>query len=189
MLTGGYSADSYHIAEPNLVITCNPVKTASQIDFEKGFSIITYEHQRELPSVKSINYLMAVWLQPLLKENSADDLLYYKNNIITEFPRSNVFIVTPDNKLATPGRNVLKGITRKNILSLAQEMPVQERDITVDELLNAPEVFLTATTKKIIPVLKINDCIISNGKPGPVTSKLYNKFLELEKSITHLVSL
>ena len=189
MLTGGYSEDSYHPAEPNLLITCNPVKTSAPSDFEKGFSIITHEYQRELPHVKSINYLMAVWLQPLLKEKKADDLLYFKNNIITEFPRSNVFMVTPGNTLVTPVNNILKGITRKNILCIAAEMmPVEERDITVDELLNASEVFLTATTKKIIPIVKINAQTIGDGKPGTVTSALYQKFMELEKSFSHLVS-
>jgi D-alanine transaminase/branched-chain amino acid aminotransferase len=188
-LTGGYSTDSYQIAEPNLVITCNPVKISSQNDFEKGMSIITHEYQRELPHVKSINYLMAVWLQPLLKEKRGDDLLYHRNNIITEFPRSNVFIVTTDNKLVTPARNILKGITRKNILSIAKEIvQVEERDITVDELLNASEVFLTATTKKIMPVLKINNKPVGNGQAGSITAKLYNKFLELERSTLHLVS-
>ena len=188
-LTGGYSTDSYQIAEPNLVITCNPVKISTQNDFEKGVSIITHEYQRELPHVKSINYLMAVWLQPLLKDKQADDLLYHRNNIITEFPRSNVFIVTAGNKLVTPARNVLKGITRKNILSLAKEIAqVEERDIIVEELSDAPEVFLTATTKKIMPVIRINNKMVGNGKPGTVTTKLYKKFLELERSAHHLVS-
>jgi len=189
MLTGGYSENSYHPAEPNLLITCNPVKTSSSADFEKGFSIITHEYQRDLPIVKSINYLMAVWLQPMLKEKKADDLLYFKNNIITEFPRSNVFLVTKENKLITPVNNILKGITRKNILSIAAEMmPVEEKDITIDELFNASEVFLTATTKRIIPVVKIDGLVIGNGKPGTVTSALYKKFIEFETSFTHLVS-
>lgn len=190
MLTGGYSADSYSPAEPNLLITCNPVNTTTEADFEKGISIITYEHQRETPHIKSINYQMAVWLQPLLKEKKADDVLYFKNNFITEFPRSNVFIVTAENKLATPGQNILYGITRKNVLSLANGiMPVEERDISVDELLNAHEVFLTSTTKKILPVLRVNNQAIGNEKPGKMTTALYQKFLELEKSMTHLVSL
>jgi len=189
MLTGGYSKDGYQPAEPNLIITCNPVKVVSDIDFEKGYSIITHQYQRELPQIKSINYLMAVWLQPLLKEKNADDLLYYNKESITEFPRCNVFIVTRDNKLATPSNNILHGITRKNVLSLAKEtMEVEERDIPVEELMKAAEIFLTATTKKILPILKINGTIIGNGKPGPITTKLYKKFLELEKSITHLVN-
>jgi D-alanine transaminase/branched-chain amino acid aminotransferase len=189
MFTGGYSADGYHPAEPNLLITCNPMKTATQSDFEKGHSIITHEYQRELPHVKSINYLRAVWLQPMLKEKQADDVLYYNKENITEFPRSNVFIITTDNKLVTPAHKILKGITRKNILLLAAEtMPVEERDISVDELMNASEVFLTSTSKKIMPVLKIDNKNIGDGKPGTVTSMLYHKFLELERSVTHLVS-
>lgn len=189
MLTGGNSTDGYHPAEPNLLITCNPVKTATAADFEKGFSIITHEYQRELPHVKSINYLMAVWLQPLLEEKEADDLLYYNIESITEFPRSNVFVVTKDNKLATPASNMLRGITRKNVLSIAAEtMPVEERNITVEELAEAKEIFLTATTKKIIPIVKLNGKIVADGKPGPITRELYEKFLQLEQSLTHLVS-
>ncbi|MBI1781592.1 MAG: aminotransferase class IV, partial [Sphingobacteriales bacterium] len=184
MLTGGYSADSYNPAEPNLIITCNPVKTATKEDFEKGYSVITYEHQRELPHIKSISYLTAVWLQPLLKQKKVNDVLYYNQQSITEFPRCNVFIVTKDGQLVTPVNNMLKGITRKHVLELAAEfIPVKERNITVDELMNAAEVFLTATTKKIIPVVKINDTIISNGKPGPVTAQLYRQFLVLEQSL------
>jgi D-alanine transaminase/branched-chain amino acid aminotransferase len=189
LLTGGYSTDGYHPGTPNLLIICNPVKTATVNDFEKGFSVITYEHQRQLPHIKSINYLMAVWLQPLLKEKQADDMLYYNKESITEFPRANVFIVTPNNKLIIPARNILYGITRKNIINLAVGMmPVVERDIPLEELLHASEVFLTATTKKIIPVVKINDHIVGNGRPGPVTAKLYEKFIKLETELTHLVS-
>lgn len=189
MLTGGYSTDGYHPTEPNLVITCNPVQIASEDDFEKGYSIITHKYQRELPHAKSINYMMAVWLQPLLQEKEANDLLYYNKESITEFPRCNVFIVTADNKLVTPEKNILHGVTRKNIMSLAAEvMEVEERDITVEELLNAPEVFLTATTKRVLPVLKINGRNVGNGKPGEITRQLYNKFLQLETSSTHLVS-
>ena len=184
MLTGGNSADSYHPAEPNLIITCNPVKTTTEQDFEKGISVITYKHQRELPHVKSINYLTGVWLQPLLKEKKSDDVLYYNNESITEFPRSNVFIVTNKDVLVTPAKNTLKGITRKYILSLATEfIQVKEKDITLDELMNASEVFLTSTTKKILPVVKIDGKIIRDGRPGKFTNLLYQKFLELEKGV------
>ena len=189
MLTGGYSTDSYHPDEPNLVVSCNPVLTTTQADFEKGYSIITHEYQRDLPHIKSINYLMAVWLQPMLKEKKMDDILYYNKESITEFPRCNVFIVTADQKLVTPAHNILMGITRKHVLSLAENIiQAEERNISVDELLNASEIFLTATTKKIIPVIKVNNKLIGNGRPGAVTLKLYQKFLELEKSVIHLVS-
>jgi D-alanine transaminase/branched-chain amino acid aminotransferase len=188
-LTGGYSTDSYHPAEPNLIITCNPVTTITDEEFEKGYSIITHHYQRELPHVKSINYLMAVWLLPLLKEKKADDLLYYNDESVTEFPRCNVFIVTSANRLVTPAKNILHGITRKNVLALATDvLPVEERDITLDELMNASEVFLTATTKNILPVLKINDHVVGDGHPGKITRELYKKFRQLENSLVHLVS-
>jgi len=184
LLTGGYSPDTYHTTTPNLLITCNPVKTSTSELFEKGFSIITYDHQRELPHIKSINYLMAVWLHPLLEQKKADDVLYHHNNIITEFPRANVFVVTNENKLVTPAHNMLKGITRKFVLEQAATfMEVEERDILVDELIDASEIFLTSTTKRVIPVLKVNDHILGNGKPGSVVSQLWQRFISLEQEI------
>lgn len=183
MLTGGYSPDTYTPASPNLIITCNPVKTATAADFEKGFSVITYEHQRELPHIKTINYAMAVWLQPLLKEKKADDVLYHYNNIITEFPRSNVFVVTKEKKLLTPARHMLKGITRKKVLSLAADVLVtEERDIHLEEVYNAAEIFLSSTSKKLMPVVQIDNIVIGEGKPGVITRELYRRFLEKEKN-------
>jgi branched-chain amino acid aminotransferase len=54
--------------------------------------------------------------------------------------------------------------------------------------MKAKEIFATATSRKILPVLKVNDKMIGNGKPGTVTTTLYKKFVELEKSADHLVS-
>ncbi|MGO8055712.1 aminotransferase class IV, partial [Rhizobium leguminosarum] len=95
---------------------------------------------------------------------------YHRNSIITECPRSNLFIVTKENKLVTPAHNILKGITRKNVLQLASSiMEVEERDIKLTELLDAAEVFLTSTTKKVLPVLNVDGNAIGNARPGPVT--------------------
>jgi len=184
MLTGGYSPNSYSFSTPNLVITCFPIKAATAADFERGLKIITYEHQRELPHIKSINYQMAVWLQPMIAEKQVDDVLYHKNNIITECPRSNLFIVTKDNKLVTPAHNILKGITRSKVLQLASSiMDVEERDIALKELLDAAEIFLTSTTKKVLPVLSVDGKSIGNARPGSVTKNLYEKFIETERKL------
>lgn len=183
LLTGGYSPDTYHISKPNLLITCNPVTTSTTEMFQKGLSIITYEHQRELPHIKSINYLMAVWLHPLLKDKNADDVLYYHNNNITEFPRANVFAVI-NNVLVTPANNMLKGITRKFILEQAASfIPTEERSINVQELYEASEIFLTSTTKRVMPVIKVNDHAVRNGTPGPVASALWDLFMQLEQQL------
>lgn len=189
MLTGGYSADGYHPSKPNLVITCNAVRTTTQADFDKGLSAITYEYQRELPHIKSINYLMAVWLQPMLRMEQADDVIYFNRQSITEFPRSNVFVVTAGNKLVTPANNILQGITRKKILSIATGIiAVEERDISVDELQQASEIFTTSTTKKVMPVVKLNGKPVNGGKPGNTSRVLYQQLLELEKTTLQPVS-
>lgn len=181
MLTGGYSPNSYQLAEPNLIITSIPIKTAGNQDFEKGMRVISYEHQRELPHIKSINYQMAVWLQPLLSAKKADDVIYYKNGIVTEFPRSNIFMVSAEGKILTPANNVLYGITRSKLLQIAKGIAeVAERDISIEELMNAKEVFACSTTKRILPVVTINSVIIGNGQAGPVTRLLYEKFLAME---------
>lgn len=182
LLTGGYSADTYNRAEPNFMISCTPLVAPAAEDYEKGYTAITYEHQRELPKIKSTNYLMGVWLQPLLKEKKVNDVLYYKNDIIAEFPRANVFIVSKENVLQTPVNNILLGITRKQVINLAKGIiEVEEKDITLNDLFAADEVFLTSTTKKIMPIVKIDNKNIGNGKPGKISKRLYSEFLLLEQ--------
>lgn len=182
LLTGGYSADGYSPAKPNLVITQQPVTLTTPEKFAEGIRIITWDYQRELPEVKSINYLMGVWLQRKVKEKQAADVLYHKNGIITEFPRSNVFVVTADQAVITPAENILPGITRKKVLELAgRQFRAEARAVHLDELKNAAEVFTTSTTKRILPITRVDDQLIGNGKPGPVTTSLNQAFLQLEQ--------
>lgn len=187
ILTGGYSPDAYNPTTPNLLITCNPQVLPSEADFEKGISIITYAYQRDLPQVKNINYMMAVWLQAIIKENNAADVLYLNNNILTEFPRANVFILTKENILVTPSEKILFGVTRKKLIELAKDfIAVEERNILKEELANAQEVFMCSTTKRILPIIKIDNAEIAEGIPGGVTKKLYQQLLALEKILISL---
>lgn len=184
-ITGGYTTDSFTISQPNLIITNTPVVMQNDFSINKGYYLITHNYVRELPLVKSINYMMGVWLQPAVKAAGADDALYTNGNFITELPRSNVFVITKTGILITPNENVLKGITRKNILEAARSfMPVEERAVTMDELLEANEVFISATTKRVIPVVNMNGHIIGNGKPGKRTEELFYLLMQKEKQIT-----
>ncbi|MBZ4188799.1 aminotransferase class IV [Niabella beijingensis] len=179
--TGGYAPDSYTPVEGNFILQQQPLQLPDTATFETGIKIITQEYQRDLPEVKSINYLMGIWLQKKVKEKQAADVLYFQNHIISEFPRANVFIVTPEGRLATPSRNLLQGITRKKVIELAGELlPVEERDVFLPELTHAAEVFMTSTTKRILPVTEVDGIRIGNGTAGPVTRKLYTRFLEME---------
>ena len=128
--------------------------------------------------------MMAVWLQQLVKEKNAADVLYHHNNMVTEFPRANFFMVTNKDILVTAANNILEGITRKKILELAKDfIKAEVRDISMNELMHAKEAFLSSTTRRILPVVKIEDHLIGNGQPGNITKQLYHKLLETERSI------
>jgi D-alanine transaminase/branched-chain amino acid aminotransferase len=170
-LTGGYSPDGYTIASPNLVITQSPLTINKELN-NRGISILTYEHQRQMPHAKTLDYLMAVWLQPYLIERKADDVLYYKDRKITECPRSNIFIITADDEVKTPANNILHGITRKQLLKMTDSFNVTAADILLDDLYNAREVFITSSTKNILPVIRIDDRQVGDGVPGKLTKEL-----------------
>lgn len=175
-LTGGYSPDGYTIGHPNLVVTEQPINLPTSIQ-EQGISLITFPYQRQLPDVKTIDYLMAVWLQDKIMEAQASDVLYHYDDFITECPRANIFMVTSSNVLITPANNILKGVTRHRVLEIAAgEMKVEERDIHIEEIYEAKEVFITSTTKHLMPVKLIDGKIIGKGTAGETTRSLCNKY-------------
>lgn len=179
-LTGGYSPDGYTMAKPNFFIIHQPLKPRLAELVEKGMKVITHSYVRDLPQVKSINYLMGVWLQDKVKAANASDVLYQMNSEVSEFARSNFFIVTQHDVVATPAKNVLPGITRMKTLELAhQYFAAEERTVTLDDIREAREAFMTSTTKQLIPIVQVDDMVIGNGKPGHVTRALDEKFQEL----------
>lgn len=183
-VTGGYAADTYTISTPNIIITQSPLTMDESFDENKGIHLVTEEYVRELPTVKSINYLMGVYLQQKIKEADADDVLYVKDEYISELPRSNVFVVTADNKLITPHEHVLNGITRKHILQLAKPlMEVEEKAISLTDVFHAKEMFVSSTTKRLLPVFSVNGIGVADGTSGTVTTDLYQRFLELEQQV------
>ena len=174
LFTGGYSKDGYSPVETNFVLIEQLLPSLGEAAYKEGISIITYPHQRELPQIKSINYIMAVWLQPLLKEKGVTDVLYHHNNIITELPRCNIFLVQTGGKVITPKNNILHGITRSKILHLnIAGVSISEQEfITLEDVYAAEEIFLTSTSKQVLPICKVDDKIIGGGKPGAVTKKV-----------------
>ncbi len=180
-VTGGNAADTYTPTTPNIIITQSTLTMVAAFDPSKGLHIITEEYVRELPTVKSINYLMGVYLQQKVKDAGASDVLYVKDGYISELPRSNVFVVTQQNELITSDSNVLYGITRKHILQVAsQTMDVNEKAVSLHDVLHAKEVFVSSTTKRLLPVFSVNGTQIGTGKASPITEQLYQRFLELE---------
>jgi branched-chain amino acid aminotransferase len=145
-----------------------------------GTRLATYQHQRQLPQVKTIDYLMAIRLQHFIKENNADDVLYDNGNEICECPRSNFFIVTKNDEIITPSKNILRGITRKKILGFS-ESKISEGTIKAADISNIKEAFITSTTKNILPVLKIDGKEVGDGNPGKITRGLYERLFLLKE--------
>jgi D-alanine transaminase/branched-chain amino acid aminotransferase len=177
-LTGGDYTEGSAFTSPTFFISQIEFPLPSPSMRENGIRLVSYGHQRQLPEVKSTDYLMSIWLQPFLKDQHADDILY-ANDVVTECPRSNFFIVTNDLRVITPSNRILKGITRMKLMQLASGIcELEERDLTLDEIFNAKEAFITSTTKQVIAVSSIDGKKIGNGLPGEVTKMLSNKLNE-----------
>ncbi|MFZ9588794.1 MAG: aminotransferase class IV [Chitinophagaceae bacterium] len=185
VLTGGASSDGYTITLPRLAVIQQIMDRLPDEISSKGLHLITRAFQRQLSDVKTTDYLMAIWLQPWMKELNGDDLLYYNESSVTECPRSNIFMVTKDNILVTPKEGMLKGITRKNIIKIAETLGLssEERDISLEELHQAKEVFISSSTKRLVPVAMIDNKYQFDVSTNIITRKIWDAFLALEYSI------
>ena len=111
-------------------------------------------------------------------------LLDYDGNI-TEGPGFNVFAVK-DKVLITPDRGVLAGVSRKTVLEMAEHLGINTsvRSLSVEEFLEADEVFLSSSGGGVIPIIRVNETIFGNGASGPISVQLnetYWKWTTLEK--------
>ncbi|RYG73708.1 D-amino-acid transaminase [Lentibacillus lipolyticus] len=147
-----------------------------------GTAVLTEDIRWLRCDIKTLNLLPNVLAKQKAVENNAIEAILHRGDTVTEASASNVFIVK-DGKLYThPADNyILNGITRQKILQLCDELglKVYEETYTVDDLLNADEVFISATKTDIAPILKVDDKTIGNGMPGDVTKQLVRAFRSL----------
>ena len=182
IIAGGDAPDGYTITQPHLIIIQQPLDPPPTTLSSKGIQLVSYFYQRQLAEVKTTDYLMAIHLQPWMKSQGADDILYYNNESVCECPRSNIFMVTYDNIIVTPARNMLKGITRKNIIQVAatQNWKLEQRDISLEEMKTAKEVFISSSTKRIIPVKGLDEQNFSLNLDNSLSAQIFNHLLALE---------
>ena len=179
VLTGGYTPDGYTPVEPNLIIMQHPWPSHPEHCYTDGVKLLTAPFSREIPEVKTINYMMGIRMLPKLKEAGAKEVLYHTGDRITESTRSNFFLLKKDGTLVTQAEDILLGITRRQVLDLAAPLTkVEVRDLKLDELSEAREAFLTGSTKKIMPVVQINALQIGDGRPGEFTQQIMQAFAE-----------
>lgn len=182
ILTGGISKDAFSLSgRETFLVLMEKFKPLNKEIYEKGVSAVTLNFCRELPEIKTTNYLEAIRCQNLKNHYKAFEIIYIKNNEVLEASTSNIFIFKK-NILITPKDKILSGITRNLVIKIAKNLfQIEERKIFEKELFNASEVFLTATNKNIVPIVKINDKKINNGKIGENTKILMNKLSEFLK--------
>ena len=129
------------------------------------------------------NYSNAALARVEALKNGYDEaiMLNYKGNI-AEGSAENIFIVK-NGMIKTPPltADILDGITRNSVIRLikSKKRKLVEKNITVNELLKADEVFMTGTAAEVKSVTKINKTTIGNGKPGKITKELQKSFMDV----------
>lgn len=183
ILTGGevVGGIDYDYEKPTFYIFLEEHKPLDARFYEHGSRVILEEYLRDFPEMKTTNYIKAVTLQKKQKKSGALETLYFWQNFVLECSTSNFFIIK-NGKLITAKDSILQGITRKVVLDMAFQsgLPIEERDFSLEELLNADEAFLTASFKGIVPVVEIvGHKHIGSGKVGEITKTLMSKFKNL----------
>jgi branched-chain amino acid aminotransferase len=171
--------NNYSEANIRLLVLVTPAQKLPEWWYENGVKIITTFAERFIPGAKSINYIPAtIALKKARKQNAVEAVYIDRDGFVQEGTTSNLFAFIGD-KLVTPGREILAGITRHVVLTLAEGMfDTEIRDIKKDELLKADEVFVTGTNKGLVPVVQVDDTIIGDGKPGARTRQVMETLAE-----------
>ncbi len=181
LVTGGVSEDGIlPSGRPTLNVLITPLPERDMQRFARGYKLITTRLQRFAPEAKTTSYVAAVRaLKEAERQGAKDALFVNEQGHVLESTRSNFFIFKGDT-LVTPREGVLIGITRNVVLELARGcFQVEERPILLEELAEADEAFVTASSKEIVPVVQIDDLVIGNGKPGARTTELEQRFIDL----------
>jgi branched-chain amino acid aminotransferase len=170
---------------PTVVLICKPFTPFPAWHYEQGIRAaavgIRRNHPRALdPAIKTSNLLNNVLAVREAQARGAEEpILLNQEGFLAEGASTNVFFAS-NGILRTPplAAGILAGITREVVLELASELgiPVKQTPSTLDELLAADEVFLTSTTREAVPVRQIDEQLIGNGTPGPISRRLLAAF-------------
>tara|TARA_B100001564_G_scaffold355233_1_gene367185 strand:+ start:247 stop:1116 length:870 start_codon:yes stop_codon:yes gene_type:complete len=164
--------------KPTVVMSLLEPQLLSHEAFSEGVHAITYPDLRwKRRDLKTVSLLPNVLAKQSASEQRAQEaLLVEDDTIMTEGSSTNLFIINSEGELLThpSDNNILCGITRSKVIELAlkENMVVKEEVFTKHAMLQANEVFITSTTKRILPITTIDEFVIGDGKVGKVTSRL-----------------
>lgn len=176
VVTGGSSEDNITPAgKSRLLVFVTPFTQPPAEWYTNGVKVITERSERYLPEAKTLNYIPAiVALQKAHAQDAIDAIYVDRDGRALEGTTTNLFAFFGDT-LVTPGDGILLGITRQAVIDIASDLyDVETRDLNVDDLLRADEVFITSSNKEICPIRQIDDKVI--GAPGVNTRRLMEYF-------------
>jgi branched-chain amino acid aminotransferase len=186
------------VTRGSIFLTAVPLEPYPAEYYTRGITVIVLDQYKLNPfdpqaGHKTLNYLSRLTALRLAAERGAAEALWFSpHNYLQSGSVSNVFLVK-SNTLRTPPiasdaadqpSAVLPGITRAAILEIAAEMkiPIELKPLTINDLLDADEVFLTNSIMKVMPVCRIERKAVGRDKPGPLTQQLSEQFEKLLQS-------
>jgi branched-chain amino acid aminotransferase len=173
---------------PTIFIIAAAIALYPEKYYQEGLHIVTVPTQRNFPETvspraKSLNYLNNI-LAKIEAQNygALEALMLNHQGYVVECTGDNIFIIK-DGVLFTPPvyLGALKGVTRDCIIEIAERLgyKVIEQPFTRFSVFNADECFLTGTAAEAIPVVRVDNRPIGDGKPGPITLRLISEFRKI----------
>lgn len=172
-------------ARPTVFATATPVPPADRAVSEEGVAAVTCHDIRwQRCDIKATTLLANVLLRQQAFDAGASEALLHDGETVTEGAASNIFVVRGE-RVATPPKTaaILPGITRDWICELARDdgIELSERAIGLDELRAADEVWITSSTRELLPVTRIDGAPVGSGRPGPVWQRV-DRLVQADKS-------
>lgn len=173
------------VGAPTLVLTSHRLVVPASVH-DVGVDAITVPWGREAPDVKAVSYLAASLARRQAHQAGADEaLLTDGHGSVLEGSASNVFAVEGEVLVTPPiSEGLLPGVTRAAVLEVAGRhgLAVRQETLTVDRLIRADEAFLTATTREVTPLVRVDGHTVGGGAPGRVTRRLLGGYRELVRA-------
>jgi branched-chain amino acid aminotransferase len=171
--------------KPFIFIIVDDIGLYPEEFYTKGLEIITVPTRRHIPeglnpNIKSLNYLNNILAKIEARHAGVmEAVMLNTDGFVAECTGDNIFIVRNKTLISPPAyAGSLDGITRATVFELAPKLRLAAKEsiLTRFDLFNADECFLTGTAAEVVPVVKIDQRVIGNGKPGPITLKLIQAF-------------
>ncbi|MGC8491860.1 MAG: aminotransferase class IV [Syntrophobacteraceae bacterium] len=183
--TGGISSDCLSPEGRGIlmVMVTEKVQLPTHL-YTEGAKVITVDAARFLPAAKSTCYLSAVFAKREAKKQGAIEALYVDGATrILEGATSNFFCFLGERLITPPTGEILSGVTRSVVIELAKSVyEVEERDILLSETGAMQEAFITASSKEVMPVVRIDDRQIGDGRVGERVRKVMQLFRDYTNS-------